>query len=128
MSDFPELDKLVQTCDYDTKLAITAWVFKHIVDHANAGGSYRYLIYHRLGFNHNAYVPLLEAGGMEISNEFDLERMNEIKAAIRENKIEIMKKYVGMCDEPECFKDAGCGTPTQEKYRWTCYEHMPKEK
>ena len=128
MSDFPDLDKLVETCDYDTKLAVTAWVFKHIVDHAKEGGSYRYLIYDRLEFGFDAYVPLYYAGGMVISNEFDMNRMDEIKTTVRENKIEVMKKFVGMCEEPECFKDAGYGTPTQDKYRWTCYEHNPKEK
>jgi hypothetical protein len=47
-------------------------VFKHIVDHANDPGSFRVLIYDRLGFNPDAYVPLYIAGGMVISNEFDL--------------------------------------------------------
>ena len=41
------LQELVDKCDYDTKLAITAWVMKHIVEHARGGGSYRYLIYTR---------------------------------------------------------------------------------
>ena len=61
-----QLDSLVENCDYDTKLAVTAWVFKNIVDHAKEGGSYRYLIYDRLGFEDDAYVTLFESGGMEI--------------------------------------------------------------
>lgn len=64
--------KLVEECDYETKLAVTAWVFSHIVDHATEGGSFRYLIYDRLGFGPDAYIPLYNAGGMTISNEFEL--------------------------------------------------------
>ena len=64
--------KLVAECPYETKFAIVAWVFQAIVDHAKEGRSYRYLIYERLGFGPDAYVPLYLAGGMSISNEFDL--------------------------------------------------------
>jgi hypothetical protein len=64
---------LVEACDYETRLAVTAQVFAAIVDHAKPpGGSFRYLIYDRLGFQPDAYLPLYEAGGMVISNEFDL--------------------------------------------------------
>jgi hypothetical protein len=45
-----------------------AWVFKHLTDHLHEGGSYRYLIYDRMGFGYAAYSPLFEAGGMELSN------------------------------------------------------------
>lgn len=64
--------KLVEACPAEMKLAVVAWVFKHIVDHATEGGSFRYLIYDRLGFGPEAYVPLYQAGGMTISNEFNL--------------------------------------------------------
>ena len=64
--------KMIEDCDYETKMAIVAWVFGHIVDHAAEGGSFRYLIYDRLGFGPDAYVPLYNAGGMTISNEFIL--------------------------------------------------------
>ncbi len=65
--------KLVAAVPYEMKLAVTAWVFEQIVAHAKEGGSFRYLIYDRLGFNNDAYVPLYSAGGMEISNHFSLE-------------------------------------------------------
>lgn len=64
--------KLVADCPYETRLAVAAWVFKAIVDHATDGGSFRYLIYERLGFGPDAYMPLYLAGGMTISNEFDM--------------------------------------------------------
>lgn len=67
------LQDLVDECDVPTKLAVTAWVMKNIVDHATVGGTFRYLIYDRLGFGPEAYVPLYMAGGMTISNEFDLD-------------------------------------------------------
>jgi hypothetical protein len=63
---------LVEACPYEMKLAVTAWVMRAIVEHAQEGGTFRYLIYERLGFNPDAYVPLYDAGGMTISNEFDL--------------------------------------------------------
>lgn len=67
-----EQDKVAAEMDYDTKLKIVAWTFRKICEHALEGGSYRYLIYDRLGFNLDAYVVLYEAGGMEISNHFNL--------------------------------------------------------
>lgn len=66
---YPEL---VANCPYETRLAVAAWVIEHIVAHGREGGSFRYLIYDRLGFGPDAYVPLYQAGGMEISNYFDL--------------------------------------------------------
>ena len=33
----------------------------------------------------------------------------------------------GICDEPGCLKDIGCGFPTEDGgYRWTCGEHYRK--
>ncbi len=71
-----EYPRLVAECPYETRLAITEQVFKAIVAHATEGGSFRYLIYDRLGFEADAYTPLYMAGGMTISNEFDLPHDN----------------------------------------------------
>jgi hypothetical protein len=117
------IDELVQKADYDTRLAITAWVCKHILDHAKDGGSYRYLIYDRLGFNEDSYMVLQMAGALDISNLFDLQKMEDIENHVKENKIESIKPLVGFCDESECYQEAGCGFPTDDGYRWTCYEH-----
>jgi len=123
-----QLNNLVENCDYETKLAVTAWVFKNIVEHAKEGGSYRYLIYDRLGFGPDAYVPLFEAGGMEISNEFDIDRINDIIAIVKEHKLDVLKGVLNMCDEPGCFDNAGCGFPTENGYRRTCYNHSDFKK
>lgn len=120
------LDEMADKCPYEMKLAVTRWVMKHIVDHAREGGSYRYLIYDRLGFGPDAYVPLCD-DGLTISNEFDIENMDAIKEKVREEKIESLKPLLSMCDEPGCYKDAGCGWPSETGYRWTCYEHYRKE-
>ena len=117
------LDQILEETPYDTKLAVTAWVMRHILDHAKDGGSYRYLIYDRLGFDMDAYGVLQEAGALDISNLFDLQKMEDIENHVREHKIESIKKLVGFCDEPECYEEAGCGFPTDDGYRWTCYEH-----
>lgn len=44
-----------------------AWVFKQIMENAGKG-TYRYLIYDRMGFKENAYEPLYRAGGLAINN------------------------------------------------------------
>lgn len=31
------------------------------------------------------------------------------------------------CDEPGCWRDVSCGTPTKDGYRSTCGEHAPKD-
>jgi hypothetical protein len=67
-----EFPTLVADCPYETRLAVAAWVFEAIVTHAREGGSFRTLIYERLGFAEDAYVPLFLAGGMDISNGFEL--------------------------------------------------------
>ena len=30
-----------------------------------------------------------------------------------------------LCDEPGCLNNVSCGTPTDDGYRSTCYEHKP---
>jgi hypothetical protein len=54
--------------DNDTKILLTGHVFSKIKEHMKNPGSYRYLIYERLGFKSDAYVPLYFCGGMDISN------------------------------------------------------------
>lgn len=109
--------------DNETKLAVTAWVFRNIVDHAMEGGSYRYLIYNRLGFGPEAYVPLYDAGGMEISNEFDISQKSAILDIVQKNKIAELKEPLNLCDEPGCFVEVSAGFPTENGYRRTCFNH-----
>jgi hypothetical protein len=49
---------------------LTAWVLRRIHEHLKQPGSFRYLIYDRMGYGPRAYLPLYYAGGMEISNAF----------------------------------------------------------
>lgn len=122
MSDFPKLDALVDNCPYDTKLAIVRWCMENIVKHAQEGGSYRYLIYGRLGFNPDAYGVLLD-DGMTISNEFDLSLKDNVIAAYKNKDEREMKKALGLCDEPGCFEYASSGWPSDTGYRTTCHKH-----
>lgn len=124
---FPEMDKLVEECPYDTKLAITAWVMKHIVYHAKDGGSYRYLIYERLGFDMDAYGVLLD-DGMTISNEFDLNMRDNVVKAYKSGDEAKIKEALSLCDEPGCFNEISCGWPSENGYRTTCSEHWPHKK
>lgn len=66
------IEAVIADIPYEVRLTVAAWVFGHICAHAREGGSYRYLIYERLGFDTDAYVPLYLAGGMDISNDFVL--------------------------------------------------------
>jgi hypothetical protein len=119
------LDEIFKECDYDTKLAVTAWVMENIVEHAKEGGSFRYLIYERLGFKSDAYVPLYDAGGMVISNEFDLNTKDELRKVAKDNNYDKMKPWLRLCDEPDCYNEITCGTPTETGYRNTCGKHKP---
>jgi hypothetical protein len=122
---------ILDKTDNETKLAVTAWVFRNIMDHAMEGGSYRYLIYGRLGFDTDAYVPLYDAGGMEISNEFDMSQKSAILDIVQKNKITELKEPLNLCDEPGCFVEVSAGFPTDDGgYRRTCYNHskFAKEK
>ena len=42
-----------------------AWVFEKLIKDI---GTFRYLIYDKMGFKENVYRPLYEAGGMAINN------------------------------------------------------------
>ena len=129
-------DELEEKCDQSTKIAVAKWVFKHLVEHAREGGSFRHLIYGRLGFGTEAYAPLC-GDGMTISNEFDLNLKEDIRKIVRENKIENkeLKEKLYLCDEPGCFACAGHGWPVKEEgiawksgdgYRFTCGDHYKK--
>jgi hypothetical protein len=117
-----DLDKMADECDPELKLAITKWAMKHIVDHARDGGSYRYLIYHRLGFDESAYAPLCR-DGMTISNDFDLNTVPDAREALAEGNHEKLKKILSCCDEPGCYKQISSGFPTDNGYRQTCGDH-----
>lgn len=115
-------DKLIAECDPELKLAITQWVMKHIVEHALEGGSYRYLIYERLNFGPEAYIPLCEHG-MTISNEFDLNLKEQIIEAYKSKDEKNIKEALDLCDEAGCFNYISCGWPSDKGYRRTCSDH-----
>lgn len=117
-----ELDDLVKSCDPEIKLAVTKWVMKHIVEHAQNGGSYRYLIYERLGFGPEAYVPLCD-DGLTISNEFDLNLKDNVVEAYKSGDENKLKEVLSLCDEPGCFNHISCGWPSENGYRMTCGDH-----
>lgn len=57
------------TLSEEQRIAAAAVIIPIILEHARDGGSFRYLIYDRLGFSMAAYLPLCMAGVMEASNE-----------------------------------------------------------
>jgi len=120
-----DIDSRVEKYDNQTKLDITAWVISKIDDHGNEPGSFRHLIYDRLGFGPEAYVPLYEAGGMNITNELDYNKGEIVVDIVKKQKIDnwVLKRYLGICDEPGCYDQATCGWPSGDDYRRTCGSH-----
>ena len=43
-------------------------VVKKVFEHVKEGGSFRHLIYGRLGFGPEAYAPMMAAGALDLSN------------------------------------------------------------
>lgn len=118
-----DLDKLAESCDNELKIAVTRWAMKHIVEHAKDGGSYRYLIYDRMGFGPEAYMPLC-SDGLTISNEFDLGLKDQLVEVAKTEGYDKIKPLIGLCDEPGCYDYISCGWPTEDGgYRQTCSNH-----
>jgi hypothetical protein len=121
------LDNLAEKCDNEVKIAVVRWAMKHIVDHAKEGGTYRYLIYDRMGFGPEAYAPLC-SDGITISNDFDINQMNDVKKMVKEHKIDVLKKTLFLCDETDCYNEITCGWTSDDGYRSTCGLHYIKDK
>lgn len=117
-----EYAKIADECPTELKLAVTKWAMKHIVAHAREGGSYRYLIYDRMGFGPEAYAPLC-SDGMTISNEFDLNVVPDAREALAAGDHQKLKDVLFCCDEPGCYREVSAGFPTDNGYRRTCGEH-----
>lgn len=61
----------------------TAWVFQHLADNLMHSGSFRKVIYDRMGYGPEAYLPLYEAGGMALTNAaVYLEEWEQIQRAV----------------------------------------------
>jgi hypothetical protein len=72
----------------DIKLTNAVDFMRAIVAHCIEGGSFRYLIYDRLGFGPEAYVPMLEAGGMQFTNACPVNMDPEAPPAIYHASVE----------------------------------------
>ena len=103
-----DYDELVSKYDNQTKLDIAAWVISKIDEHGTDPGSFRHLIYGLLGFGPEAYVPLYYAGGMNITNELDYDKDEQLIHIVKSQKIDnvVLKQHLGLCDEPGCYDQA----------------------
>jgi len=52
----------------DQRIASAMVIFEAIHKHIEMGGTFRHLIYDKLGFDMNAYLPLYSSNGLTISN------------------------------------------------------------
>ena len=64
-----EQDKVFGKIPMEKRLEIVAWVFSKLEEHLKDGGTYRTLIYKRMGFDGRAYGALYPMG-MNLSNAF----------------------------------------------------------
>ena len=85
-----EIKEVWDSLTHEQRLAATAYVFQKICEHARSGGTYRHLIYNRLGFGPGAYLALLPEG-MHISNRFSLRTKNK---AMKEFKDKEKNEYL----------------------------------
>ncbi len=122
VDDSYDLSDEMKDLTNNQKLAVVQWAMKHIVEHARDGGSYRHLVYGRLGFGPEAYAALCN-DGLTISNEFDLELKDLILNALKEDDSIKIKRVLGLCDEFDCFEYVSCGWQAIDRYRVTCSEH-----
>lgn len=112
-----EMRKAVESLDEDTRIAVTAGVFRAVLDHAANGGSFRCLIYERLGFSEAAYVPLMLSGGMDVSNEFLMLPRPEHSPAF--DALEAAAEAAPMMPHPALTRADGTPIkyPTEERLR-----------
>ena len=94
----------------EERIAVAAQVFQAIVDHAREGGTFRYLIYDRLGFSPEAYLPLYCAGGMHISDNFVLTDEVEAMPEILQD-FESLAKAAPMASHPTLKRADGTPVP-----------------
>ena len=73
-----EIKEIWDSLTYDQRLAATAFIFQQLCEHARTSGTYRKLIYDRLGFDQDAYLVLLPEGKL-ISNKFSLKARSRIQ-------------------------------------------------
>jgi len=74
-----EIKEIWDSLTYDQRLAATAFIFQQLCEHARTSGTYRKLIYDRLGFGLDAYWVLLPEGKL-ISNEFSLKARDNMQS------------------------------------------------
>lgn len=118
--------ELIEKCDYNTKRAIVIWVFENLMEHAQNKETFRYLIYNRLGLNNDAYVPLCDAGGMEIHNKLNSDLIQNVIEMVKEEKIFQLKDLLSLCDIQNCFEFSTCIHRENDISYKTCDFHTKK--
>lgn len=72
---------------YHDRLCVTEFIFRQIT---NSPGSFRKLIYDKLGFKGDAYVPLYKAGGMLITNSI-FDECDRARGALGNNDLPLFE-------------------------------------
>ena len=61
--------EIFNSLPYEDRLALVAYISKILSQHMTEGGTYRYLIYNRFGFDVDAYAVLQLSGLLGIHNK-----------------------------------------------------------
>ncbi len=117
-----EIQKTWDALTDDQKIAATCIILKAATDHAREGGSFRHLIYDRLGFSIAEYVPVYLAGGMDFSNEVVCPALEEEDNA----NIKIALALIGQHADSRPMEPTGIKRddgsdvemPSQERNNW----------
>jgi hypothetical protein len=93
------------------RIAVAVQVISSLLDNAREGGTFRYLIYDRLGFSPDAYVPLYSAGGMLVADNFILTDHLEQAPPPIVNALEAIAKAEPMEPHPTLTRADGSAVP-----------------
>jgi hypothetical protein len=111
------------------RVAVAVKVFQAVLEQARQGGTFRYLIYDRLGFSPDAYLPLYYAGGMHISDGFVLtDELPEDEPAIV-GILESLAKAAPMQPHPTLKRADGSPIPwpTPQRSQLFSATHLMRE-
>ena len=99
------------------RIAVAAQVFRAVCDNAREGGTFRYLIYDRLGFSPAAYVPLYLAGGQTVSNNFTLAELDWDEEPRALTELRARAQAAPMAPHPTLKRSDGTPIPWPTKER-----------
>lgn len=106
------------------RLTIVSETFQAIVAHANEGGTFRYLIYDRLGFGPEHYTALEKSGGRVISDNFLLGTMGVEALAPPLQKLQELAENAPLENHPTMRRSDGTALPVPSLLRAQLFDAL----